>query len=79
MIDDRKYREHYLHVERTAEQRRKDLAVAFDQIFELKCQLRSLKNRVWVLSGALAIAGSVIGWLSSHLYDCMAAVQQVMR
>lgn len=71
MIEDRKYRDYYLHAERTAEQRRKDLAVAFDQIYELKCKLRGLKTRIWVLGGALTALAGVTGWLANHLYACV--------
>lgn len=38
--ESRRYRGYYLKVERTAEQRRKDLTVAFDEIVELRKKLR---------------------------------------
>jgi hypothetical protein len=44
MVDDRKYRDYYLQAERTAEQRRKDLVVAFDEIHDVKCKYRNLKT-----------------------------------
>jgi len=71
MIEDRKYRDFYLHAERSAEQRRKDLVNAFDQIYELKCVVRSLKTRIWVLTGALVLLVPIAGWLANHLYACV--------
>jgi hypothetical protein len=71
MIEDRKYRDFYLHAERSAEQRRKDLVNAFDQIYELKCIVRSLNTRIWVLSGALMVLLPVAGWLATRLYACV--------
>lgn len=78
MIEDRRYRDFYLKAERSAEQRRKDLTVAFDQIYELKCKQRSLKTRIWVLSGALAGLGGLTGWLANHLYDCIALANRTL-
>lgn len=44
MIDEsRKHRQYYESVERTAEQRRKDLVTAFDEIAELHRKLRRLQ------------------------------------
>lgn len=71
MVDDRKYREFYLQAERTAEQRRKDLVVAFDEIHDLKCKYRNLKSYLKVLTGASVVGLAVIGWLANHLYDCI--------
>lgn len=76
MIEDRKYRDYYLHAERTAEQRRQDLVVAFDQIHELKCKTRGLKLKIWVLTGALASLGSVAGWMANHLVNCVETVEK---
>jgi hypothetical protein len=46
MIDERReFRDYYLKVERTAEQRRKDLVTAFDEIAEL----RRDKANLWKL------------------------------
>lgn len=38
-------------------------------------------DRRWIkaIGTALAISGTIIGWLASHLYDCMTAVNAVMR
>jgi hypothetical protein len=44
MVDDRKYRDYYLQAERTAEQRRKDLVVAFDEIHDVKCKVPQSQN-----------------------------------
>ncbi len=70
-----KIRRDYLHIERSKLQVQKDLTVAFDQIHELKCKQRSLKTRIWVLSGAIAGLGVLTGWLADHLYDCIAVAQ----
>jgi len=73
MIDDRKYRDHYLKVERTAEQRRRDLTIAFDQIYELKRDRRNLKNWLKLLGLVVSIQGVVLGWFATHLLDCLEA------
>lgn len=75
MIEDRKYREYYLKTERTAEQQRKDLVIAFDELHELKCKMRGLKLKVWVLSGALLGLCGVSGWLANSLMSCLQAVR----
>ncbi len=75
MIDDRKHRDYYLKVERTAEQQRRDLVTAFDQIYDLKCKMRGLKLKLWVLSGAGALAISLAGWLGNALLSCLQAAK----
>lgn len=71
MVEDRRYRDFYLQAERTAEQRRKDLVVAFDEIHELKCKHRNLKTFLKVVASANVIGLGVIAWLANHLYDCI--------
>ena len=78
MIDDRKHRDYYLQVERSAEQKRKDLVIAFDQIHDLKCKMRGLKMKIWVLGGALVGLSGVTGWLANHLFDCLEAAQKAI-
>lgn len=53
---------------------RKDAAMA-----ELRAQRRSDRMWIKIIGAALAITVPVIGWLGSHLYDCVTAVHQVMR
>jgi uncharacterized protein with ATP-grasp and redox domains len=79
MVDDRKYRDYYLQAERTAEQRRKDLVVAFDEIHDVKCKYRNLKTFLKVVVSANVIGLAVIGWLATHLYDCVTAATAVAR
>ncbi len=74
-----KIRRDYLHIERSKQQLQKDLTIAFDQIHELKCRMRSQKLWNRVQGSALVISGGVIAWLASHLYDCISAVHAVMR
>jgi len=59
MIDNREYRGHYLNVERTAEQRRKDLVVAFDEIYELKRKMGNLKLMLWIMGLLLSAVGAI--------------------
>jgi hypothetical protein len=73
-----KIRKDYLHIERSKLQVQKDLTLAFDRIHELKCKQRSLKTRIWVLSGAIAALATLTGWLADHLYDCIALAQHTL-
>lgn len=70
-----KIRQDYLHVERSKQQLQKDLTIAFDQIHDLKCAKRNLKNKIWVLGGALTALAAVTGWLANHLFDCLALIR----
>jgi hypothetical protein len=79
MVDrrDATIRAHFLNVERTAEQRRKDLVIAFDEIYDLKCKYRSVKIKLWVITLYATALTGVNFWLANHLYDCVAAVRAI--
>lgn len=70
-------RKYFETVERSAEQKRKDLVLAFDEIHDLKCTVRSLKNWGKVQMLALTCAGALILWLADHLYACVQLAAQI--
>ena len=69
-------RQHYLKVERSEEQKRKDLVWAFDEIHELKCWKRNTKTWLKVLGLVVTMQFGLIAWLADHLYDCINAAQK---
>lgn len=72
-----RWRDQYLHVERSKQQLQKDLRTAFDEISELKRDRRNLKNWVKLLGVAVAIEGSLLGWFATSLLDCLRAAHTV--
>lgn len=57
---------------RSPEQLQDDLVVAFDQI-------RSLKDRLWVVTGALMGCCGVILWLANQLMSCLGVVHAASK
>lgn len=71
------WRQQYLNVERSAAQQRKDLVVAFDRIHKLEAKLQSCSLKLWVVLGAAAAEGAIIGWMATALLNCLAQAQIV--
>lgn len=63
------WRELYLK-QRSADEVRRDLVIAFDR-------MESMKLKLWILGGALLGEGAVIGWLATSLLNCLQAAHGI--
>lgn len=64
------WRELYLK-QRSADEVRRDLVIAFDR-------MEAMKLKLWILGGALLGEGAVIGWLATGLLNCLQASHNVV-
>lgn len=63
------WREHYLKVERSAEQKRRDLVIAFDEIHNLQRTIERFRIMLWIAGFIITGLGGTVALLANFVLE----------